>query len=400
MTVRDVIGLAVRALRAHRLRSVLSMLGIAVGVGSVIVLTSVGEGARLYVLRQFSQFGTNLIAIHPGKAKTTGMPGVLGGTTHHLTLDDALALERIPGVEAVVPVAFGLARVEAGERGRSVMVYGVTPDIETVWRFRTRQGGFWRGADARRGENEAVLGPKLVRELFGARNPLGEFVRVGGARMRVVGVMESKGMLLGFDLDDSAYLPIATVLDLFNYVELGEIDVSYANAEASERVQADIRRILTERHDGEEDFTVTSQEAMLETSGNIMRVVTMAVGAIAGISLLVGAIGILTMMWIAVGERRGEVGLVRAMGASRAQVRTLFLVEAAVLATLGGLAGVAGGLGICAALGVFVPGLPVETPVRFMAAAVAVSFGVGVVSGVLPARRAAEVAPIDALRAE
>lgn len=400
MTIRDVIGLSARALRAHRLRSALSMLGIAVGVGSVIVLTSVGEGARLYVLRQFSQFGTNLIAIHPGKAKTTGMPGVLGGTTHHLTLDDALALERIPGVEAVVPVAFGLARVEAGERGRSVMVYGVTPDIETVWRFRTRQGGFWRGADARRGENEAVLGPKLVRELFGARNPLGEFVRVGGARMRVVGVMESKGMLLGFDLDDSAYLPIATVLDLFNYVELGEIDVSYANAEASKRVQADIRRILGERHDGEEDFTVTSQEAMLETSGNIMRVVTMAVGAIAGISLLVGAIGILTMMWIAVGERRSEVGLVRAMGASRAQVRTLFLVEAAALATLGGLAGVAGGLGICAALGVFVPGLPIETPVRFMAAAVAVSFGVGVVSGVLPARRAAQVAPIDALRAE
>jgi putative ABC transport system permease protein len=400
MTAADVTRMASRAVLGHRLRSALSMLGIAIGVGSVIVLTSVGEGARQYVLEEFSQFGTNLIAIHPGKAKTTGMPGVLGGTTHHLTLDDALALARIPGVDGVVPVAFGLARVEYGERGRNVMVYGVTPEIERVWRFRTRQGGFWRGGDPRRGESETVLGPKLARELFGDTNPLGRFVRASGARFRVVGVMEPKGMLLGFDLDDSAYLPIATALDLFNYVELGEIDVSYAPADASQRVQDAITRVLSERHDGEEDFTVTSQEAMLEVSGNVMRIITTAVSAIAGISLLVGAIGILTMMWIAVGERRGEVGLVRAMGASRRDVRTLFLYEAAAIATAGGLAGLAGGLGLCLVLRLVVPGLPVETPLRFMVAAVLVSVAVGVVAGVLPARRAAQLDPIEALRAE
>ena len=213
-------------------------------------------------------------------------------------------------------------------------------------------------------------------------------------------VMEPKGMLLGFDLDDSAYLPIATALTLFNYVELGEVDVSYSPADASARVQADIRRVLMARHDGEEDFTVTSQEAMLEVSGNIMRIITMAVSAIAGISLLVGAIGILTMMWIAVGERRGEVALVRAMGASRRQVRTLFLCEAAAIVTAGGLGGVLGGLGLCGLLGIFVPGLPVETPLRFILAAVGVSVAVGLVSGVLPARRAAELDPIEALRAE
>jgi putative ABC transport system permease protein len=400
MTLWDVIALAGRALLAHRLRSILSMLGIAIGVGSVIVLTSIGEGTRQYVLKQFSQFGTNLIAIHPGKAKTSGVPGMLGGTTHHLTLEDALALERIPGVDGVVPLAFGLARVEAGERGRSVMVYGVTPDIQTVWRFRTRQGRFWRGGDPRRGETETVLGPKLARELFGEANPLGRFVRAGGQRLRVVGVMEPKGMLLGFDLDDSAYLPVATALDLFNQIELGEVDVSYAHADVSERVAADVRRVLMERHDGEEDFTLTSQEAMLEVSGNIMRVITMAVGAIAGISLLVGAIGILTMMWIAVGERRGEIGLVRAMGASQRQVRTVFLCEAAAIALAGGLAGIAGGLGLCALLGVVMPGLPVETPLGFMGAAVATSLVTGLVSGVLPARRAAELDPIEALRAE
>jgi putative ABC transport system permease protein len=396
----DLLILAWRALLAHRLRSVLSMLGIAVGVGSVIVLTSVGEGARQYVLAQFSQFGTNLIAIHPGKAKTSGIPGMLGGTTHHLTLEDALALRRIAGVDGVVPVTFGLARVEHGERGRSVMVYGVTPEVQTVWRFHTRQGTFWRGTDPRRGESETVLGPKLAREVFGETNALGRFVRMGGGRYRVVGVMEPKGMLLGFDLDDSAYVPVASALKLFNQVELGEIDVSYAQPEASERVGAEIRRLLTARHDGEEDFTVTSQEAMMEVSGNIMRVVTMAVGAIAGISLLVGAIGILTMMWIAVGERRGEIGLVRAMGASRRQVRRLFLCEAAALATTGGIAGVAGGLGLCALLGVVVPGLPVETPLRFIVAALAVSLATGIVSGVVPARRAAALDPIEALRAE
>ncbi|HWP64811.1 MAG TPA: ABC transporter permease [Candidatus Limnocylindria bacterium] len=400
MTSADLVRLAGRALLAHRLRSILSMLGIAIGVGSVIVLTSIGEGAREYVLAQFSQFGTNLIAIHPGKAKTTGMPGMLGGTTHQLTLEDALALRRIRGVEGVVPLAFGLARVEHGERGRSVMVYGVTPDIQTVWRFHTRQGGFWRGGDPRRGEAETVLGPKLARELFGEQNPLGRFVRAGGARLRVVGVMEPKGMLLGFDLDDSAYVPVATALDLFNQIELGEIDVAYAHPDLSERVQADLKRVLMERHDGEEDFTITSQEAMLEVSGNVLRVITMAVGAIAGISLLVGAIGILTMMWIAVGERRGEIGLARAIGASRAQVWMLFLYEAVAVALVGGVAGIAGGLGLCAALGVFLPGLPVRTPLEFVLAALLTSVATGVASGVLPARRAAALDPIEALRAE
>ncbi|MCH9646828.1 MAG: ABC transporter permease [Deltaproteobacteria bacterium] len=396
----DLLRLSLSSMFSHRLRSVLSMLGIAIGIGSVILLTSIGEGTRQYILAEFSQFGTRLIAIHPGKAQTLGVPGVLGGSTHKLTLEDALALERIPGVVQQVPVALGTARVEAGGLGRSVMVYGATPAIPEVWRFQVRQGSFWPTGDPRRGAPVTVLGPRLKRELFDDTNALGRFVRIGGTRFRVVGIMEPKGQFLGFDIDDSAYIPVATAMKLFNLEELSEIDLLYANADEAELVKERVRQVLMERHGGTEDFTVLTQEAMLSVFGNIMNIITLSVAAIAAISLLVGAIGILTMMWIAVGERTPEIGLVRAIGASRRQVRLLFLAESAGLATLGGLVGLAGGLGICAVLRDAVPGLPVHTPTVFVVIAVAVSLITGLVSGVLPAQRAARLDPIDALRAE
>jgi putative ABC transport system permease protein len=366
----------------------------------VILLTSIGEGTRRYILAQFSQFGTNLVAIHPGRAKTSGMPGAFGGSTRHLTIDDAQALARIPGVTSVVPTAAGVARVEAGSRARNVPINGVTPDIQEVFDFRTRIGAFWPAGDPRRGAPVVVLGPKLARELFGDQSPLGAVVRVGGARLRVLGVMEPKGEMLGFDLDDTAYVPVATAMQLFNLSDLAEIDLTYTPADATDAIVSEVKRVLIDRHAGEEDFTVTTQEAMLEVFANVMRVVTLAVGAIAGISLVVGAIGILTMMWISVRERTVEIGLVRAIGASRRQVATLFLAEAAGLALVGGIAGLALGLGSGAALRWIVPGLPVETPLVFVAAALGTSLAVGLLSGVLPARRAARLDPIEALRSE
>jgi putative ABC transport system permease protein len=398
--LRDLLQLAGGAIAGHRLRSGLSMVGIAIGIAAVILLTSIGEGTRRYILAQFSQFGTNLIAIHPGKAETSGMPGVFSGTTHHLTIDDAQALGRIAGVERVVPTAFGTARVEAGQRARNVAVNGVTPEIQTVWKFRTRQGVFWPENDPRRGAPLTVLGPKLARELFAEENPLGRFVRIGGTRFRVVGVMEPKGEMLGFDLDDTAYVPVATAMQIFNLTDLSEVDLTYTPAEAGPRIEAEVKRVLKGRHDDEEDFTVTTQQAMLDVFGNVMGMITMAVGAIAGISLVVGAIGILTMMWITVRERTEEIGLARAIGASAAQVGALFLAEASIVALLGGAAGVAIGLGLGAVLRWFVPGLPVETPPSFVLLALGVSLAVGLVSGVMPARRAAQLDPIEALRAE
>jgi len=189
-------------------------------------------------------------------------------------------------------------------------------------------------------------------------------------------------------------------MKIFNMDELMEIDLTFANASMLDEVKERVRLVLTDRHGGKEDFAMTSQAAMLEVFDNIMSIITMAVGAIGGVSLLVGVIGILTMMWIAVGERMNEIGLIRSIGATRRQVQLVFLTEAATLSTLGGLIGVGCGLGLCALLRVAVPGLPIRTPLLFVALAVTVSFAVGLLSGVMPARRAASLDPIEALRAE
>ncbi len=395
---RELLRLAVLAVAAHRLRSLLSVLGIAIGIAAVILLTSIGEGTRRFMLGQFTQFGTNILSVMPGKSKTIGLPGVLGGTTHKLSIDDAQAVGRLAGIERVAPLAFGTGRVEHGDRSRSVNVYGVTPAVIQVWRFRPQLGGFWPGGDPHHPYPMTVIGRKLRHELFGDANPLGEWVRIGGSRFRVIGVMEPKGQFLGIDLDDIAFIPVASAMRVFNQAELIEVDVLYTQDEAS-TVEA-VKRLLMARHQDQEDFTVLTQGAMLEVLGNVMNVVTMAVGAIGGISLVVGAIGILTMMWIAVGERTREIGLMRALGATRRQVRLLFLAEAATLAALGGVVGLLVGFGLGQALRLAIPGLPVSTPIAFVLAAFAVSAVTGLAAGALPAQRAAGLDPIEALQAE
>jgi len=400
MQTADLVGLCLGALREHRLRTGLSMLGIAIGVAAVILLTSIGEGARTYIVKEFTQFGTNIIKISPGKTETVGLPGVLGGTTRKLTIDDGEELYRVAGVLEVCPVALGQARVEANGKGRSINIYGVTPNMPRVWKIDIRQGSFWPAGDPRRGAQMAVLGPRVKRELFGEANPIGEFIRAAGTRLRVVGVLEPKGQVLGFDMDDIVYVPVATGMQMFNLDEVLEIDVTFAHESLGDEIVERIREVLIQRHDGHEDFTITTQAGMLEVFGKIMNVVTLAVSAIAGISLLVGAIGILTMMWISVGERTHEIGVVRAIGATSRQVQSLFLAEAIVLAMLGGLLGLVLAASIVGLLSLLVPGLPIQTPVEYAVAAIAVSAFAGLISGVAPARRAAEMDPIVALRAE
>jgi len=399
MATGDLARLAMGALSGHRLRTSLSMLGIAIGICAVILLTSIGEGTRRYVLDQFTQFGTNIIAVNPGKQETIGIPGVLGGTTKKLTIDDAEAISRLPGVDSVAMFALGSARVEAAGKGRHVYVYGTNDKLPDVLKFSVRQGSFIPGGDPRRGAAIAVLGPSLKRELFGDDNALGKFVRVGGQRVRVIGIMEPKGQILGMDIDDVVYVPVATGLRLFNQDELFEIDVVFGHSGLESHVEREVRDLLVDRH-GKEDFTVTTQTQMLEVFGNVMNVITMGVGAIAGISLLVGSIGILTVMWIAVGERTAEIGLLKAIGATAGQIQLLFLAESAVLSLLGGSAGLAAGIGLARLARAAVAGLPVHTPANFVVAALAVSLLTGLLAGVMPARRAAHLDPVEALRTE
>ncbi|MBI5936805.1 MAG: ABC transporter permease [Betaproteobacteria bacterium] len=399
MKWRDFIQLNLRALTAHRLRSFLTLLGIAVGIAAVILLTSIGEGIHRFVLNEFTQFGTNVIGINPGKTTTHGSPVGLLGTVRPLTLDDSEAMARLPNIVASTPFVQGNTEIEANGRVRRTMAYGVGPAMDRTFRMRPSIGQFLPADDLHSPRAYAVLGAKMRRELFGDANPLGERIRIGGSRFRIVGVMEAKGQVLGIDLDDSVFIPAARGLELFNREGLMEIDVTYEAGIPSAHVADQIKRLLIARH-GREDFTITTQEDMLRTLSNVLDILTFAVGALGGISLVVGGVGIVTIMTIAVSERTNEVGLLLALGAPRHTVLTLFLGEAILLAAIGGIFGLLLGVGLAQLLHLAVPALPVHTPWTFVLAAETIAALIGLAAGVLPARRAARLDPVEALRAE
>ncbi|MFO1076133.1 MAG: ABC transporter permease [Planctomycetota bacterium] len=399
MKGRDRIEFAWSAVKSQPLRSSLTALGIAVGIAAVVLLTSLGQGLQRYVLAEFTQFGTNLIAINPGRKTTFGVSGSMINSVRPLSLGDAEALATLPHVTAITAMVMGNAEIEAGGRGRRAMAIGTSPNMPEVWRFQVGQGRFLPPDDQSGARPFAVLGAKLRRELFGDRSPLGELVRIGGARFRVVGVMAEKGQFLGLDLDDAIYVPVARGLELFDRDGLMEIDLLIDDKESTDAVTRAARDVLIARH-GDEDCTIIAQQQMLDVLGSVLQVLTFAVGALGGISLVVGGVGILTIMTIALGERVGEIGLLRALGATRSQLRWLFLGEAAALAAIGGTAGLLFGVAAVSLLHVFVPALPVAVTLWQALLAEGVSLAIGLGAGVLPAVRAARLDPIEALRAE
>ncbi|MCF8016566.1 MAG: ABC transporter permease [Chromatiaceae bacterium] len=398
MRAPDFATYVLTAVRAQRGRSLLTITGIAIGVATVVLLTAIGEGIHRFVLAEFSQFGTNLIAVTPGKTSTMGLSGAMLSTVRPLSLADADALKQVPDVEAVVAVVQGNAAVEAGGRSRRTMVFGAGPKVPEIWAMHPAIGRFLP-EDSGGGRPFAVLGATLSEELFGNRSPLGARIRVGGEPFRVIGVMARKGQMLGFDLDDTVFIPVQRALAMFDRDGLMEINLLYDRAADSSAVAERVRELLIRRHQ-HEDFTITTQDQMLEVLGSVLNVLTLVVGALGAISLAVGGIGILTIMTIAVRERRAEIGLLRALGASRDQIMGLFLLEALLLALLGGLAGLIIGAGGAWLIGLLVPALPTHTAWDFVLIAEVTAASIGLLAGVLPALRAAALDPVAALHDE
>ncbi len=399
MLLRDFILLTSGSLSAHRLRSGLTTLGIAVGIAAVILLTSIGEGIHQFVLAEFTQFGTNVISVAPGKTATRGTSVGIFGSDRPLTIEDAEALMRVPQILYADPALQGNAEVNASGRSRRVTVYGVGPDFDKALHINVAVGRFLPPDDPTSARALVTLGSKVRHELFGDANPLGSRIDIGGSRFRVIGVMASKGQILGVDLDDSVYIPAARALELFNREGLMEIHVVHAPDASVDKVVDGIRKVLLARH-GREDFTITPQQQMLDVLSSVLDVLTFAVGALGGVSLLVGGVGILTIMTIAVSERTSEIGLLRALGARRQQIRGLFLGEAMLLSGLGGALGLALGIGIAQLLHAVFSALPVHTPWTYAAAAEIIAIAIGLAAGVAPANKAAMLDPLEALRAE
>lgn len=399
MRFRDILHLSLGTLFTQRLRSFLTILGIAVGIASVVLLTSIGEGVHRFTLGEFTQFGTNLIAINPGRSTTLGTSGAIINTIRPLSIEDEEALGKIPGVVDTVSVIQGNGLVEGADRSRRTTILGVGPAALKVWQMNVVKGRFLPEDDKRAPRSYVVLGSKVNDELFKGASPLGEIVRVASERYRVIGVMETKGQMLGFDLDDAVYIPAVRAMSLFNQQSLMEIDVLYKTGAQSKAIADRVGQLLVKRH-GSEDFTITTQEEMLKVLGSVLDILTMAVGGLGAISLLVGGVGIVTIMTIAVNERTSEIGLLRAIGADRSHIVKLFIGEAVVLAGVGGVVGLVVGVGIAWLLGHLVPDLPTYTPWVYVVYAEFLALLIGLAAGVLPARNAARLDPVEALRAE
>ncbi len=398
MSALDLLRFSGSALSGHRLRSALSLLGVSIGVASVIVLTSLGEGARRYLTDQFASLGTNLLIMLPGKIETTGLAPIAGGVPTEVTLDDADAIARqVREVRRVAPVAFGEAPARYGPKQRDITVLGTTADFPRIRRTGVRLGRYLPEGTAQQGQRVTVIGSKIQQELFPGKNPLGEFLRLGDVRFRVIGVMEPRGVNLGMDLDQMVHVPVRAGMKLFNKSGLSRLFVEVNTAGEIEAAKQAITAVMRERHHGEDDITLLTQKAVLASLGRILIVLTAAIAGIAAVSLSVAGIGIMNVMLVSVSERTAEIGLLKALGASRAQILTAFLVEAAILSSTGGLIGLAAGYALDRAFMLVYPNFPVQPPLWAVYGALVLSVVVGVAFGLLPARRAARLDPVVSL---
>ncbi|MDD2721027.1 MAG: ABC transporter permease [Gallionella sp.] len=395
----DVALFASASLRGSRTRTLLMILAMSIGVASVVILTGLGEGARRYVVNQFSSLGTNLVIVFPGRTETAGIgPGMLlGQIPRELSLDDAEALLRSPTIKRIAPLTIGTSQISKDALNREVVVLGSTAELLPVRHMTLGQGQFLPAGDLHSSESVCVLGAKIRRELFGHQSGIGAWVRLGDRRFRVIGVMASQGESMGFNTDEIVIIPVASAHMLFNTSGLFRVLVEANSRDAIEPAKRAAEQILTERHGGERDVTVVTQDAVLATFDRILRALTLAIGGIAAISLAVAGVLIMNVMLIAVSQRVKEIGLLKALGAPAVQIRTLFFAEAVLLSAIGSVFGLLlGELGVLA-IGQLYPSLPVVAPWWAVLAAIGTSLGTGILFSVWPARRAARLDPVQAL---
>ncbi len=398
MQISDILSFSLRAATANRSRTLLMLLAMTIGVSSVVVLISLGDSARRYVIGEFTALGTNLLVVLPGRSETTGgPPPLLGETPRDLTLNDAMALSRTATVRRIAPIIAGAAPVSVGHLEREMLVIGGTSELLKIRHLSLSQGSFLPPGDPTKAQAVCVIGMTGRQELFGRQPALGQWLRIGDRRFRVIGVLASSTVSLGEDLGEMVIIPVAAAQALFNTSSLFRILVEATSPEGMEQTRQFIIETIRDRHEGEDDITVITQDAVLTTFNRIFKALTLSVAGIAAISLVVAGIMIMNVMLVAVSNRRAEIGLLKALGASRRQILTIFLTESTLLSLTGA------GIGLILALfglrlaAFLFPQFPLQLAPWASAIALAVALLTGVVFGLLPARQAAELEPALAL---
>jgi len=399
MRLNDTLSLTAGALMGARARTGLMLLAMAIGVASVVVLTSLGEGARRYITDEFASLGTNLLIVLPGRSETSGGSAAMfmSDTTRDLTLDDARALLRSSHIKRLAPVNVGASQLSWRERSRDVSVLGSSSDLLAIRHWTLDEGKFLPPLDLDQASPVCVIGTKLRTELFGNNNAIGEWVRLGDRRFRVIGVLATEGRTVGIDVEEVIVIPVASAQALFNEASLFRIIIEAKDRDAIKRASEFVKRTIRDRHQGEEDITLVTQDAVLATFDNIFRSLTYTVAGIAAISLAVAGILIMNVMLVSVSQRTAEIGLLKALGASQQLIVTLFLWEAAMLSFAGACIGLLIGQGCSWLIGYFFPAITMGAPLWAIAAAVGVALLTGLLFGAMPARRAARLDPVLAL---
>jgi putative ABC transport system permease protein len=399
MRLADTLRFARNAAAGYPLRTALSVLAMSIGVAAVVILTALGDGARRYVLGQFSSIGTNLVIVLPGRTGTGGFNPANAVTTtpRDLTIDDAAALRRASVVSRVAPLAVGTSEISAGGRLREIVVAGSTADLLPIRNFELAQGRGLPDGDWHSGEAVAVIGAVVRDELFGNEPAVGRLVRVGDRRLRVIGVLKPVGQGLGMNTDELVIVPVALAQARFNTNTLFRILVEARSREAIPLAREQAADIIRQRHHGEEDVTVITQDAILATFDKLLGALTLGVAGIAAISLAVAGILVMNVMLVAVTQRTSEIGLLKALGAPARTIRLAFLAEAAMLSSLGAVVGyLLGQLGALV-LRLVLPVFPAYPPDWAVIAGLSTALGTGLLFGVMPARRAARLDPVQAL---